>query len=129
MNSNYIPAYLSLGDLLLAKGDWQQAQLIYDQAVKINPNFDRLHKNLVNVIAKYQGIDEAFNYYQLTRQDQRKITINTTDILACVVVRNESLRLPYFLSYHRQQGIDKFLIVDNGSNDETLAYLLQQPDV
>lgn len=128
-NPNYIPAYLSLADLLLTEGDWQKAISIHHQAININPNCDQLHKNLVNVIEKYQGIDEAFNYYQLVRKDEQKISINHDDILACVVVRNELLRLPYFLSYHRQQGIDKFLIVDNVSHDDTLSYLRTQKDV
>jgi glycosyltransferase involved in cell wall biosynthesis len=44
-------------------------------------------------------------------------------------VRNESLRLPYFLSYYRKKGIRKFLIVDNNSTDDTLSYLLNEPDV
>ena len=51
------------------------------------------------------------------------------DILAFCCVRNELARLPYFLKHHRDLGIDHFLIVDNGSDDGTAAYLLSQPDV
>lgn len=46
-----------------------------------------------------------------------------------MVVRNESIRLPYLLSYYRQQGISCFFIVDNNSTDNTLNYLLEQSDV
>ena len=44
-------------------------------------------------------------------------------------VRNESLRLPYALSYYRRLGITKFFIVENNSTDDSLHGLLEQPDV
>ncbi len=44
-------------------------------------------------------------------------------------VRNESLRLPYFIDYHRSLGVDKFIFVDNGSTDDTVDFLLSQADV
>lgn len=50
-------------------------------------------------------------------------------IVAVMTVRNEMLRLPYFLDHHRRLGIDHFLIVDNASDDGTAAYLADQPDV
>jgi glycosyltransferase involved in cell wall biosynthesis len=50
-------------------------------------------------------------------------------ILACSCVRDESLRLPWFLDYYRKAGVDRFLIVDNGSRDGTTELLLSQRDV
>jgi hypothetical protein len=44
-------------------------------------------------------------------------------------MRNEALRLPYFLDYYRKLGVDQFFIVDNGSTDGTTALLKAQPDV
>src|SRR5688572_19386726 len=44
-------------------------------------------------------------------------------------MRNEALRLPYFLEYYRRLGIDRFLIVDNGSEDGTTDLLRVSPDV
>ena len=44
-------------------------------------------------------------------------------------MRNEVTRLPFWLEHHRKLGVDHFLIVDNGSNDGTLAYLKEQNDV
>ena len=44
-------------------------------------------------------------------------------------VRNEAVRLPYFLDYYRKLGIVHFLVVDNGSTDRTQDYLSAQPDV
>ncbi|MDY6783079.1 MAG: glycosyltransferase family 2 protein [Cyanobacteriota bacterium] len=54
--------------------------------------------------------------------------MKSDDILCLSVVRNEMLRLPFFLDYYRQKGISHFLIVDNNSDDGTLTYLSQQPD-
>lgn len=50
-------------------------------------------------------------------------------ILALSCVRNERVRLPFFLHYYREIGVDHFLIVDNGSTDGTADYLAAQPDV
>ena len=53
-----------------------------------------------------------------------------SDELACVIaVKNEELRLPDILRHHRDLGISRFLIIDNGSSDGTVQYLLNQPDV
>lgn len=51
------------------------------------------------------------------------------DILLFATLRNERIRLPYFLDYYRSLGIGHFLIVDNGSEDGSADYLAQQPDV
>jgi hypothetical protein len=50
-------------------------------------------------------------------------------ILSFATVRNEIVRLPYFLDHYRRLGVDHFLFVDNGSDDGTAEYLAQQPDV
>ncbi len=55
--------------------------------------------------------------------------IKPGDILLMSVVRNEKIRLPYFLSYYRKLGITHFLFVDNNSDDGTGEYLVAQPDV
>jgi hypothetical protein len=55
--------------------------------------------------------------------------INPNDILCFSTLRNEKPRLAYFLKYYREMGISHFIIVDNGSNDGSTEYLLDQPDV
>lgn len=50
-------------------------------------------------------------------------------ILAFVTVRNEMVRLPYFLQHYRALGVDHFLFVDNDSDDGTADYLAAQADV
>ena len=51
------------------------------------------------------------------------------EIRVFVKVRDEALRLPYFLDYYRRLGADRFLIVDNGSSDGTAGLLAPAPDV
>lgn len=50
-------------------------------------------------------------------------------IIAILVIKNEALRLPAFLDHHRKLGVDRFVIIDNCSNDDGVAFLLNQPDV
>lgn len=55
--------------------------------------------------------------------------IKPDDILAFSTLRNERVRLPFFLDYYRKQGVNHFLMVDNGSDDGSREYLEKQPDV
>lgn len=72
----------------------------------------------------------AFNRrHRLRPVQDRTALIGKKDILAFVTLRNERVRLPYFLDYYRAQGVDHFLIVNNDSDDGSGAYLKQQPDV
>ena len=48
-------------------------------------------------------------------------------VVACM--RNEMFMLPQFLAHYRKLGVTSFMIVDNCSDDGTLEYLLDQPDV
>ena len=57
------------------------------------------------------------------------LMIKKDDILVFSAVRNEIIRLPYFLDYYRRLGVAHFLFVDNASDDGTAAYLAQQHDV
>ena len=59
----------------------------------------------------------------------RTAQIAPGDILLFSTLRDEHVRLPYFLDYYRNMGIDHFLIVDNDSSDGSGDYLADQPDV
>lgn len=126
---DYIIAYLALGNLLIGQGRLSEVIALYQKAIEVIPNQPEFHKNLINALVAKEGLNEAFKYYELNRVDTKEIEIQPRDILCCVVVRNELLRLPYFLTYYRQKGITKFLIVDNNSTDGSLTYLLEQADV
>lgn len=63
----------------------------------------------------------------LSRLDQHTIP-NSDEVRLFAKVRNEALRLPFFLSYYRSLGVDRFFIIDNGSTDDTLDILSQNRD-
>lgn len=66
---------------------------------------------------------------ELTVAADRTSSIKPDDILLVTVLRDELIRLPYFLDYYRKQGVGHFLVVDNGSTDGTSEYLAEQDDV
>lgn len=66
---------------------------------------------------------------ELGRVADRTAQIREEDILLFSTLRNEKIRLPYFLEYYRDQGVNHFLIVDNDSTDGSAEYLAEQPDV
>ncbi|WP_254055734.1 glycosyltransferase family 2 protein [Ruegeria sp. EL01] len=66
---------------------------------------------------------------QLSCLLDRTRTIKRGDILIFTTLRNEITRLPWFFRHYRRLGVDHFLIVDNGSDDGSTEYLLDQPDV
>ena len=48
-------------------------------------------------------------------------------VVACM--RNEMFMLPHFLRHYRDLGVESFLIADNCSDDGTLEFLAEEPDV
>jgi hypothetical protein len=66
---------------------------------------------------------------QLQAVTDRTAGLRARPILLFVTIRNEQVRLPYFLDYYRKLGVDHFLVVDNGSDDGSRDYLAAQPDV
>lgn len=64
----------------------------------------------------------------LTRLDTRPIPENGAEIRLFGFVHNECARMPFFLEYHRKLGVNRFILVDNDSDDGTREFLLAQPD-
>ena len=65
---------------------------------------------------------------RLTRQDNQTVPADKNEVRLFCKFRNEAVRLPYFLSYHRNLGVNRFFFVDNGSSDESADFLLEQSD-
>lgn len=53
----------------------------------------------------------------------------STDIRLFAKVRDEKPRLAYFLDYYRKLGVGRFYVIDNGSTDGTVEFLMDQKDV
>jgi len=66
---------------------------------------------------------------ELSSVANRTDQIREDDILMFCTLRNEKVRLPYFLNYYREMGVNHFLFVDNDSTDGSLDYLAEQSDV
>ena len=66
---------------------------------------------------------------ELTSVKNRTGKISKDDVLLFVAVRNERVRLPFFLKYYRDLGVNHFFVVDNCSDDGSHEYLRQQKDV
>ena len=104
---------VSIGELTLARPSLAEAWRAYKLRWKRRQLLVRAFRKRrqVKVVADRTGV------------------IRPGDILAFVTVRNEALRLPYFLEHHRKLGVDHFLIVDNGSDDGSRDWLAGQDDV
>lgn len=128
-NVRMVEAYVLLGGALLHQDRAAEAELVFAQGLAHDPNLPELHKGLIESIIAQNGIDAAFRRYQLQRLDSRPIDTAPDAVCCCSVVRNELVRLPFFLDYYRQLGVRRFFVVDNVSSDGTEDYLLAQDDV
>lgn len=72
---------------------------------------------------------DARSDLDLARLDSRPIPEGSGELRLFATVRNESLRLPRFLQYYAEAGVDRFFLIDNGSTDGTLDLLLEHPSV
>jgi len=63
---------------------------------------------------------------KLRKIDSLLIPYAPREIRLFMVIRNESLRLPYLLKYYSRMGVDRFFFVDNGSTDGSTPFLLSQ---
>ena len=55
--------------------------------------------------------------------------IQKGDTLLVCTLYNEAIRIPYFLKYYRDLGVDHFLMIDNASTDGVMDLLAGAPDI
>lgn len=60
---------------------------------------------------------------------QQPLVPDRREIRLFAIMRNESLRLPYFLSYYKTFGVDRFFFIDNNSTDNSAMLALSHPQV
>lgn len=125
----YPDTYLELARLLLERRRWADLAVLCKRGLKYFIEISEFHKLLITAIEAQGSLDDADAYYGLKRLDQRALELAPDAILCCAAVRNERARLPYFLDYYRRLGVDRFLVIDNGSDDGSVEWLLSQPDL
>ena len=57
------------------------------------------------------------------------VKITEASVILISVVRDELLLLEYFIQHYAQLGVTHFVFVDNGSEDDTVEYLLNKTDI
>lgn len=80
----------------------------------------RRKRRILRAVRKSQQLRRVQNHTRVIRPD---------DVLLVTTIRNEAVRMPFFLQYYRDLGVDHFLIVDNDSTDGLMDHLAGQPDI
>lgn len=126
---NHVAALMELGILLLEQQYYSEAEHIFIRFCERQPNDPRGHKGLLAALSGQDALEKAFIYYRLERKDKLATPLRPTDIFCCIAVRNELPRLPFFLEFYRERGVNRFFFIDNGSSDGSVEFLLSHPDV
>ena len=66
---------------------------------------------------------------QLPMVKNRTAGVGANDILLFATLRNEQLRLPFFMAHYRRLGVQHFFLISNNSTDGTNDFLARQQDV
>lgn len=122
-------AHLRLAATLAGERRWVDAIAACEAGLRRFPNQAVLHKLLVASLREHHGHRAALDRHGLVRVDDRPVDIAPGAVLACLVVRNEAARLPWFLEALRRLGVARVLAVDNGSTDGSRELLAADPMV
>lgn len=63
------------------------------------------------------------------RPVRRLRSTGPNDIAAVIHAHNEALRLPDLLRHYRALGVDRFILIDDHSRDDTVALAANEPDI
>ncbi len=76
-----------------------------------------------NIISRFK---EKFGHLwvKIQQLDSGLIPFCQNELRLFMVVKNESLRLPYIYKYYLEKGVDRFFVVDDKSTDATREFLL-----
>lgn len=136
---------LTAFDIAMAQGESETARTIMASLAGELPE----HREVLRRLARLDWLDDAIPRARrrwaritrfdlrlhgrpdpITRLDRHPLPSPMGEVRAFLLVRNEAVRLPWLLDHYRRLGVDRFLILDNDSDDGTRAWLLAQgPDV
>lgn len=71
--------------------------------------------------------DKVTGNKPLARIDSNDIDVGVKDVLLFAKLRNEALRLPHFINYYKNLGVNRFFFVDNNSDDNSREIILDEP--
>jgi hypothetical protein len=127
-------AFVEVVDLLVAADDWSGIAQRCETWIAHYPDHashglsDRVHNLRIDALGRVGGIELAYDVYGLEQVTSGTVELADDEIVAVVGARNEGPRLEFLLEHHRRLGVDRFLFVDNASDDGSVDYLLDQPD-
>ncbi|MGA0560037.1 glycosyltransferase family 2 protein [Larkinella sp. VNQ87] len=78
--------------------------------------------------SQYQSLKNRSNS-TICRLDQSTIPNKKNEIRLFAIMRNESLRLPYFINYYKNLQVDRFFLLDNASTDQSVELALAEKNV
>ncbi|MCY3828893.1 MAG: glycosyltransferase family 2 protein [Rhodospirillaceae bacterium] len=85
-----------------------------------------------NLPAKDVALAEAYVSLRRDHNDLRIVAgnnVNPSAFTLLAILRNEVYFLPAFLAHYRRLGIERFVFLNDRSDDGSLEYVLKQPDV
>lgn len=129
LDPRYLEARLDLARVFVHLRRWDDLATLCQRGMIHHLATPELHKLLITAIEEKGSPEDAFAHYRLVRRDHRCLAGAPDEILCCLVARNERSRLSYLLDYYRRLGVDRFLVCDNDSDDGSVEWLLEQPDV
>ena len=86
--------------------------------------------NSLSGIAKIRHLKKSKkSINQLKKVNFIEVPDNKREIRLFAIMRNESLRLPYFFEYYKNLGVDRFFIIDNNSTDDSALIAYNEANV